>query len=125
MGKGMRIETQLRKRQRAIEQIKQVFSSARIWKHPSKWITSELIKTAYVTISDCPARIKEYCRGYAHALLDEIWKETEFCYIINGVQHSTWKQSTFPRVPAADMTGNPCAHFWKGTDKPYTELSPL
>ena len=64
---------------------------------------------------------RAYLRGWYESDLNRVWQLVEFCYIINGVQHSTHRHSIFPRVPAESMKGNVCAHYWKGTDKPYTE----
>jgi hypothetical protein len=50
-----------------------------------------------------------------------MWMYVEFCYIIDGVQYSTYKASIFPRVPAESMKGNVCAHYYIGTDKHFTD----
>lgn len=74
-----------------------------------------------------------YVHGYIAGLMEmhraAIWSKVEFCYVENGVLFSTHRDSTHRSTEEFYSAGRgcefgnlPCAHFWKGTDKPYTPI---
>lgn len=121
-------DTAFRKQERAIMQIRDLFSKARIFKMTSSAITAEYLKIKE-GMTRCPMYSREYISGYFRALSDKLWEEMEFCYLIDGVLYTTNKckngESNKPNwrdLPDYNMKGKLCAHFWLNTDRPYTEL---
>ena len=107
---------------RAFDRMRDIISFTRLCKYTSDRMTNDWIE---LTKSDDFNKLtraeKGYIRGWFECERQRIINtEVEFCYWIDGVQHSTHKGSIFPRVPAVSMQGNICAHYWIGTDKPYT-----
>lgn len=78
-----------------------------------------------------------FLSGYVSGLIarhrSEIWqKHVEFCYLVDGVLYSTHKDSDKRKTAEFYDAGKgnvladaPCAHYWKGSDKPYTKVDRL
>jgi hypothetical protein len=72
-----------------------------------------------------PAR--EYLRGYIDAKLETLWRETTFCYLVNGAWIPADELEYGPECRVTDGTCDhsghyvahcnpPAAHIWRGTD---------
>ena len=108
--------------ERVLSSVKDSIRIGITFKHPASKFTARYIEIMNSADALKLTRYKRgFIRGWYECELNHIWQLVEFCYWIDGVQHSTSKDSIFPRVPAESMRGNVCAHYWKGTDKPYTE----
>lgn len=124
MGKN----TNVNKQQRAISQLKDLYSKAKNCKMTGDDITKEYIEILNTTLAKCPQIYREYVRGYQHALYDSLWQYMEFCYKVNGVWYTTSrdKDATKARwntLPDFNMQGKECCHMWFNTERPYTAIS--
>lgn len=77
-----------------------------------------------------------FVSGYVAGLIarhrNETWQKVEFCYLVDGVLYSTHKDSDkrktaefYDAGKGSVLADMPCAHFWKGSDKPYTKVDRL
>jgi hypothetical protein len=75
--------------------------------------------------------LKAYAFGYIQAKRNHVMQNlVEFCYLVDGTLYSTHKDSTHQTTEVFYKAGrgqelgeHPRAFYWKGTDKPYTEVS--
>lgn len=79
-----------------------------------------------------PAFVQGYVFGLLAAHRAAQWSKMEFCYVENGVLFSTHRESVHRNTEEFYASGRgselgklPCAHFWKGTDKPFTPIRPI
>jgi hypothetical protein len=76
-----------------------------------------------------PRWIKSYWEGIRDVHMDLTYRyELEFCYIIDGVRVSTWKQSPIYYETLGynvrQLCDCPCGHYWIKTGKPFFEGNP-
>jgi hypothetical protein len=77
-----------------------------------------------------PGYAREYLRGYLNARLDLLWRNTEFRY---QLADGSWVNATDLEYNGTDQSSGhwvathnpPAAHFWKGTDRPFTHPQPI
>lgn len=79
-----------------------------------------------------PAFVQGYVFGLLAAHRAAQWSKMEFCYVENGILFSTHRESVHRSTQEFYSSGRgcelgklPCAHFWKGTDKPFTPIRPI
>lgn len=130
MKSSKRQTTQYNHYSKALSQIKDLYSKAKIYK-----MTSHAITTEYIAIeASVNKKLNQYYNGllsgYANCEMDKLWDCMEFCYDIDGVLYTTDKnkdqKSNKPNwrtLSDYNMKGRKCAHYWINTDKPYTEIS--
>lgn len=77
-----------------------------------------------------------YVKGYVSGLLAmhraALRSKVEFCYVKNGILFSTHKVSVhrsteefYSAERGCELGKLPCAHFWRGSDKPYTPIQTI
>lgn len=118
----MKTTTAFKKREAALTRIRDRFNAAKIYKPTSKHIHSQVLEIME-DVKSCPGWVRDYIRGYYECLFDSLWQHMEFCYEVNGVLYTTNRNSDKPHwdtLPDYNMKGKLCAHYWFGTDKPYT-----
>lgn len=118
-------------------QVSEVFSTAQVTKCTSDQLNDMVAKRIWPELN---RRTKtrpvytSYTKGYVNGFMEckrqGLWQHMEFCYLIDGVLYTTAKQETGkPKlgidVDYAKANDAPCAHFWIGTDKPFTRLEPI
>lgn len=96
-------------------------TAKRIWVELNRRTKTRAVYTAYVV---------GYVNGLMACKRGDLWQHMEFCYLIDGVLYTTAKQETGKpklgiNVDYAKASDAPCAHFWIGTDKPFTRLKPI
>jgi len=113
----------------AISSIRDAYSTSRSLKSTAE-VTSERVSNIFKALpKSTPRHVREFLRGYNHALNDALWSDVEFCYRdAEGVLYSTHRGSTHRSTEEFYSTGRgcelgnlECAHVWRGTDKPYTD----
>lgn len=79
-----------------------------------------------------PAFVQGYVFGLLAAHRAAQWSKMEFCYVENGILFSTHMGSVhrsteefYASGRGSELSKLPCAHFWKGTDKPFTPIRPI
>lgn len=67
-----------------------------------------------------------FVSGLDRAHYNALWREVEFCYLVDGVLYSTHKTSThrlteefYARGEGHLLSKAEGRHYWLGTDKPY------
>ena len=121
------------------QRIESVFSMAEIMKEPANATYDRLVKDVILPLKKTYANgrykfttyVRVYADGYIAAKRSFVMRNlVEFCYLYEGNLYSTFKGTmhrSIEEIYAAGMghllSNCPSAFYWKGTDKPYTELS--
>ena len=123
----MNLSTAVRRQNNGIQRLKDLYSKARSYHMTCTDIANESVKVRNLEV--IPRHVKEYLRGYDHALWEGLYQDLEFCYVIDGKIYSVDKKSDryYEKfgIQPCELSDKPCAHFWKGTDKPFSTVEPL
>lgn len=125
IGRALKIRDEL------IREYKDIYSRAKTFRMTASQMYELKLQADRRKPNDTPKWVFEYARGYYACIIDIIFQtEVEFCYVTStGMVLSTYRGS--PRYyedmgfEPHDMCGLSNAHFWKGSDKPFTEVSKI
>ena len=123
----MKIDRQLRLRDRKKSEINGAISAAIYGKQTSDELSAKICDILYTTMpKGAPGHLRAYLSGYYDYFRNNIlYTKLEFCYRVNGALYSTYKNS--PRYyeklglspkqvyDLADFSG----HYWENSDKLY------
>ena len=123
----MRASTAYNRKQEARSRIIDVFSRLRLHHQTADWLNAELRKVYDETLKGVPQYVREYANGYKDCLYQSVWREVEFCYLIEGKWYTTNRNSESGRphwetTGIYDMSGKEYCHMWIHADKPYTRI---
>ena len=123
----MRIETALKRRDRAVSQTRDLFSTAKIAGMESAAINEAFGKIRATTLAKCPEWVGAYVDGYRQALTDLLYRESlMFGGFVDGVFYSTHRDRPdyyeTNGISPADYSDNgrvmARGHYWSTTATP-------
>lgn len=119
--------TQYNHYSRALSQIKDLYSKAKIFKLTSADITKEYLSIRKSVNKKLNLYYQGLLAGYAQCEMDKLWCEMEFCYLVDGIWYTCEKERSnkpnWRALPDYSMKGKSCCHMWLNTERPYTEIS--
>lgn len=117
------------------ERINSIFHMAEICKWNHNELTDRLIEQVIQPLNQRTKsgrrRHSPYVEGYAAGIIaaqrSRIWREkVEFCFLVDGVLYSTWKNTTrrktqefYDRNEGHILANAPSSHYWLNSDKVY------
>lgn len=126
----MNLTKAVRKQLLGENRVRDIFSKHRIYKSHHMVIWEEYLEFLDKLPKDTPKWLKSYFNGMSRVLMDLYYRnDVEFCYVINGKIVSVYKGSTRNYknfgISVSELGGNPSGHFWKGSDKLFSDVSIL
>lgn len=126
--------TNLNKEKRAVSQVRDLYRLAPIAKLSSAELSARFVDILDTTLAKTPQAVRSYVRGWRDCLDAQIWGNLEFCYEVDGTLYTILKPGEGSHRPHYSALGDDwgprlnapgvrSAYFWKGSDKPFTELS--
>ena len=122
----MNLDRSFKIKQSAKQAIYSCYSMAKIGKSTSNQLHKNLRQVSELLPKGTPYHVISFLNGMKEVLSEQLYRnELEFCYTIDGVIYSVYKNSEryyekhniTPKqlCDDADKSG----HYWIGTDKPY------
>ena len=131
---GISIDLALRKRDRALTRLIDLYSRARQYGALYSQLHGDFLEIITKECNGAPQWVKEFLRGYERALNDNLYREflTFGCYIDGKFYSNDSKRADYyetqgmsARIYCEKSTGNKTiGHYWKHNLKPYSVSYP-
>ena len=119
--------TQYNKYSRCLTHIRDLYSKARAFHMSADAIAKEYNEKIQPEMKGLSQYYVGVLNGYKNCLYDSLWAEMEFCYIVDDTLYTTSRSGSnkpcWDALPDFNMSGKLRAHYWRGTDIPYTALT--
>lgn len=126
---GMTWKRKFELRDHGLNSINSIFHQAKTYGHNHMQLNKDYLDFVKNHPKSLPRWIKSYWDGVRDLNMALLYRyELEFCYIINGIRVSTWKDSpiNYEKMgfEVRQLTNCPCGHYWIKTGKPFFEGEP-